>query len=339
MSETRPPLRQRVRAALTFRAKRPPHAFVLTRNRLVYVGRDPGAPRPAPGGTPTPLRVASRPLPPETLRPGPAGIALVAPEPFRRVVAALAADVGGRIASASLAIPDEFVRVVVVDLEDPEESPREAEEVLLWKFAKIFGEPTPGLRSAWQTAGAGPEGTRVLAMATLEETAAALEGGFAASGIRIGALESAAVAVSSLAGRLVSGGGFIVWADGDAATTVFLEAGRLRFLRTKATSDPEEALQEIRLAATFVGGAAAGEETGVDVTAACAAGPVGSPIVARFRAFRAERGGTDPAAITRAAIAPEAVVLSERPGAAATLAGVEDPAVLVALGAMAGGEP
>ena len=319
-----------------FRARRPPHAFVLTRNRLLYVGRDPAARGSSGVGSPLPVRVASRPLLPETFRLGPAGVPVVVLEPFRRTVAGLVADLGGRIPAASLAIPDEFVRVVVVDLEDPEGRQKETAEILAWKLAKAFGDPPPQLRTAWLTAGAGEEGTRVLAMATLEETAAALEAGFHAAGVRIGALESAAAAVSSLARRLVGGDGYVVWADGDAATTIFFERGSLRFLRTKATSDPEEALQEIRLAATFVGGSGEQDGEGVDVRAACAAGPVGSPIVSAFRAFRAERGGSDPVAITRAALAPNVVVLSERPGAEATLAGVEDPAVLVALGAIAG---
>ncbi len=335
MSDVRS-LRRLFRRTPTFRARRPPHAFVLTRNRLLYVGRDPAARRASGGAAPLPVRVASRPLPPEALRPGPGGVPLVALDPFRRTVAALVADLGGRVPAASLAVPDDFVRVVVFDGEDPEGSPKETAEVLGWKLAKVFGEPSPVLRTAWQTAGAGEEGTRVLAVATLEETAAALEAGFHAAGVRLGALESAAVAVSTLARRLVLGEGFVVWADGDAATTIFFERGSLRFLRTKATSDPEEALQEIRLAATFVGGGGEEDGQGVDVRLACAAGPVGSPIVSAFRAFRAERGGSDPVAITRAALAPNVVVLSERPGAAATLSGVEDPAVLVALGAMAG---
>jgi hypothetical protein len=336
LSERGPSLLTKLRYGIGLSAPRPPHAFVLTRNRLVYVGKDPTARKGRVSGEPFPVRVASRPLGPDAFRLGPGGVPVLT-ESFAKAVSTLVRDLGLRVKSAAVAIPDDFVRVVVVDLEDPERGWREAEEVLQWKFAKFFGEPAPQLRLAWRTAGPGTDGTRVVAMATLEETAVSIEDAFGAAGIRVGALESAALAVSSLAGRSVEGEGFVVWADGDAATTVFLEKGSLRFLRTKATSDPEEALQEIRLAATFVGGGTEGSDVKpADLQRACAAGPSGSPIIARFRAFRSELGGGDPLPISRAALAPEVLLVSEQSGAPSTLSGVEDPAVLVALGAMAG---
>jgi hypothetical protein len=257
------------------------------------------------------------------------------------VVSRLAVDIGTKISATSLCIPDDFVRVISVDVEAPEKNPKEVNEILNWKFAKMFGETPPPLRIAWQTAGPGMEGSvRVLGMATLEQTAASLEEAFQKAGIRVGAMESAAMAVSNLGQRtLPEGRGFIVWADGDAATTVFFREGRLRFLRTKATSDPDEALQEIRLAASFVATSDKDEvlDQPLDVIEPCAAGPLGSPIIARFRAFRAEQGGRDPQPITKSALFPATLLLSGRATTDATLAGVDDPALLVALGAMASG--
>ncbi len=318
---------------------RPPHAFVLTRNRLVYAGSRKQKKGTSGGEQAAPLMVVSRPLPSVALRSGPGGIPVVTAE-IEPVIGQLVADVGVKITAASLSIPDDFVRVVSVDVEAPEKNPKEVDEILAWKFGKAFGESSPpALRVAWQTAGQGSEGgIRVIGMATLEETARPLEEAFLKAGVRIGAFESAAISVATLGRRaLPSGRGFVIWADGDAATTVFLRDGRLRFLRTKATSDPDEALQEIRLAASFVSSTDGPEvlEQSLDVAEACAAGPIGSPIISRFRAFRAEHGGRDPQPITRAAFFPSTLLLSGASSTASTLAGVEDPAVLVALGAMA----
>lgn len=326
-------IRDALRSLVSLRTLRPPHAFVLTRNRLVYVGRRDGRGAPA-SGAETPVAILSRPLPEGALRPGPAGIP-VAGASLAPAVSALVVDQGAKLGAASLAIPDDFVRVLAVDVDDAEKG-TEVDEVLRWKFGKLFGEPSLALRIAWQAAGPGTDGVRVLAVATPEECASSYEDAFLKAGVRIGALESAALAVATLARRALAGDGFVVWADGDAATTVFFEKGALRFVRTKATSDPDEALQEIRLAASFVAPAGGGDGTALDVAGACAAGPVGSPIVARFRAFRAEEGGKDPAPISRAALAPSILLMPvAAAGAAPTLAGVEDPALLVGLGAMA----
>lgn len=328
----------RIRPARLLRSPRPPHAFVLTRRRLVYVLRRDDRRGAGPGR----LTVFGRALPEGTFREGPAGVPVAGPA-LADVVRELLAESGSRLAAASLAIPDELVRVLSVELEKSEQDPQEAEEIILWKFSKAFGDPALPLRISWQTV-PGPAGrARILAMATTEEAAASIEDAFAQSGVRIGALETASLCVAAVGKRAIGSEGFLVWADGDAATTVFLEGGALRFLRTKATSDPDEALQEIRLAASFVAAdrADGGEQPGnLDVDAPCAAGPPGSPIVERFRAFRAEHGGTDPAPVTRAALAPDVIVersVSREP-ATIVLPGQpgEDPAVLVALGAMAG---
>ncbi len=318
-----------------FRSPRPLHAYVLTRNRLVYVGARPGEKR-ASGPTGVPLVLLSRPLPADLYRTGPAGVP-IAGKALSGVVAELVAEMGGRAGSASLAVPDDFLRIVTVDIDDPDKDPKATEEILLWKLGKVFGEPLPALRFDWLTAGPGAEGlVRVVALATLEEAAESFESAFHDAGIRIGALEPCALAVATLASRALPPDSFVVWADGGVATTVFLKGGELRFLRTKATDDPDEALQEIRLAASFVSGEGREPATPLDVEGACAAGPVGSPIVDRFRAFRAENGATDPKPISRGALVPEALILPGLTRAAATLAGAEDPAAVVALGLMAG---
>lgn len=318
-----------------FRSPRPPFAFVLTRNRLVFVGKQKRSGRSVSPGAPEPLALASRPLPPGYFRPGPGGVPLPG-EGLTELVTSLVSATQLKVGAASLAVPDDFVRILTVDLEEAGDGKKEVEDVLLWKFGKLFGEPAPPLRMVWQSVGKTGGLERVVALATLEETAATLEAAFARAGVRLGAIESAALCVASLARKAIPPDGFVVWADGDTATTVFLRSGKLRFVRTKETSDPEEALQEIRLAASFVAADFPTSGSGpLDVEGPCAAGPVGSPIVQAFQKFREEAGGSFPARISRAALAPSLLPLSGLPTTSATLAGAEDPALLVALGAMA----
>jgi hypothetical protein len=237
------------------------------------------------------------------------------------------------VGSASLVVPDDFVRVLTVDAEDAERRPREVEEILAWKFGKTFGEPVPDLRLSWQPAGPGAGGTRILALAIPEEAAASWEAPFEKAGVRIGAIETASLAVSTLAVRAL-GTGFLVWAEGPSATTLFFKGGALRFLRTKETADAEEALQEIRLAASYVAAEASPPGAGNGIPAAltgpCGAGPSGSPVVEAFRAFQAQEGGTAPTALSLSALLPGTKVAGATPA--------DEGALVAALGSMAGGE-
>lgn len=306
-----------------WRSPRPPHAFVLTRERLVYVGPQDAAKKAALGAA-LALRVVARPLPADTFSVG-AGDVPVAGPALGGALQRLLAEVAVKVTSASLVVPDGFVKLLAADVDDPEAHPRETEEVLAWKFGRTFGESASALRLSWQSVGPGSEGTRVLALAVPESAAASWEAPFERAGIRIGALETGAFAVSALATPAAAGDSFLVWADGATATAIFFSNGALRFARVRpAEVDAAETLHEIRLAASYLGaGGTAGE-----LAAPCAAGPPGAPIVEALEAFRRERGlaGTSPLAL--AALVPSASVV---PAASAS-----DPATLMGLGALAG---
>ncbi len=80
-------------------------------------------------------------------------------------------------------------------------------------------------------------------------------------------------------------------------STVFLEKGAVRFLRTReAAADPEQALQEIRLAAAFVGGPSA-DGSGLDLTGEVVVVPEWAPASIRFREFLLENGGKEPVSL------------------------------------------
>ena len=303
--------------------KRPSHAFVLSRARLTYVG--PESPGRAASGTPPAVRSVSSPLPPDAFAEGPAG-APVAGASWAGAVARLLAEAAVRTPAASLVVPDDFIRVLVVDVDDAERHAKEVEEILTWKFGRTFGEPAPPLRLSWRPAGAGAAGTRVLALAAPEEAAASWEAPFERAGIRIGAVETETLAVSSLGVLALGGDGLVVWSRGETSTAAHFEKGNLRFLRVRRAESGEAALAEFRATASFVAGDGAGDE----IPAAripCAAGPAGAPAVSALVAFREEAGGVPVIPLSLATLLPGTRVASGRAEAAELLA---------ALGAMAG---
>ncbi|HSB63994.1 MAG TPA: hypothetical protein VLJ18_07505 [Thermoanaerobaculia bacterium] len=310
-----------------WRSRRPPHAFVLTRDRLVYVGPADGARRSALSVAPA-FRVVSRPVPPDTFAPGEDGSPLAGPA-LSGALQRLLAEAGAKIPAASLVVPDGWVKLLVIDAVQPESHAREVDDMLRWKFGRAFGEPAGELRLSWQPAGAGTDGTRVLALAAAEQAASSWEAPFEKAGIRIGALETAAFAVSSLGARTI-GDGFLVWTDDDTATTLVFTGSQLRFARTRPYAEASEAVQDVRHAVAFGMPDRPPEAPPADVAGKCAAGPPESRVLEDLRAFRAAAGASEPDLLTLSRLAPGATVT---PSAAA-----QDPATLAALGALAGGD-
>lgn len=310
----------------------PPHAFVLTRDRLVYValGDAARASQPSLGG----VKVRSAALPPGAFREGPGEVGIAGPGFFGALGQVLERDAKSGVSTASLSVPDAFVRVVAVDVEPgSERNAREVEEVLQWKLDRTFGDGAPALRISWQAAGPAPgSGTRILGIGTPEEAAASWEGAFAARGIRIGMIAPEVLAVAPLAKRALGGKGLFVWAHGGTVSTAFFGDGELRFLRSKPEDpDLDEAVQEIRLSASFVAaaGAVAGAAPGATAGAGADADGAGaavvggsSPVVTRFGEFRKESGASEPIALRD--------VLAAR----GLASGLGDPAVLAGIGLM-----
>lgn len=306
-----------------WRSPRPPHAFVLGRDRLVYVGPQEPAKKAVLGAAPA-LRVALRTLPEDAFTPGPGDVPVAGPA-VAGALQRLLAEVAVKIQAASLVVPDGFVKLLAVDVEDADRNHRETDEMIAWKFGRAFGEPAPPLRLSWYPAGPGATGTRILALAAPESAAASWEAPFEKAGIRIGALETGAFAVSALAKPAPSGDSFLVWADGDTATAVFFADGALRFARTRPVfGDAEGALHEIRLSAAYLHAGDGGD----DLAAPCTAGPEGATVVEALAAFRRTRGFDAPAPLALSTLVPGASV--------APAASASDPAILMGLGALAG---
>ncbi len=330
-----------LKSLFSLRTSRPQNAFVLSRERLVFLTSGLPANKDASekavrSEAARRFAVASRRLPPEALRFG-AGDAPFATPAFGSVLTALLAEVGIKVPSASLVVPDSFVRTVVVDVENAAAQPKETDEILKWKFGKLFGESVE-LRIAWQEAG----GDRVVAIAAPEGPVASWEAAFAEAGIRIGVVEPASLAAAGLGKRLVSGNGLVVWAeresglDEESVSTIFFKDGALRFLRTKAALDAEDAVQEIRAAASFVEAASGSSDaSSLELLGPCAAGPDDSPTVRRFREFRLENGGPLPVSLASAIPLDSMTPLASMSGASGARLSL-DTGVLAAFSALSG---
>lgn len=315
-----PSVLSRVRASRLFRSGRPRQAFVLSRNRLVWVGES-GKKAPAA------LRGAARPLPEGTFQPGPGGISVAGPL-LAKAVSALLLGAGSKPGAASLVIPDAFVRATLLELPNSSLSEREVEEMASWKIARTLGDPPPEVRVAFQPVGVSGAGlARVLAVATPVAAADSWEDAFQAAGVRLGAVESAALAAWWVARHAVGPDGFYVWTDEESATSVFLRGGQLRFLRSRPMVDTDESLHELRLSASFASGDA-GEDPvpASELAGVCAAGPSGSSLAAGLADRRRGAGAPLPAELSCRSLFPEVAVEG--------LDG-EDPAVFLALSAMA----
>jgi hypothetical protein len=314
------------RLAASFGRIVPPHAFAVTRDRLVYVSAE----KPARGAEASlgAMKVRSAVLPPGSFRDGPGGVGIAGPGLADALGQVLAHGGKPEMTAASLSVPDAFVKVVAIDVEPgSERNDREVEEILQWKLSRTFGDVPPPLRISWQAAGPAPGGgTRILGLGTLEEAAASWEGAFAARGIRIGMILPEVLAVAPLARKALGGSGLFVWAGGGTLSTASFEGGDLRLLRTRPQDpDPSEAVQEIRLFASFAAEAAGAGASGGEGGAAVA-GPESSPVVGRLAEFRKESGGS-PLLDLRGVVAARGLQ-----------AGLGDPAVLAGIGLMTGEE-
>ncbi|HEX7528430.1 MAG TPA: hypothetical protein VF425_04920, partial [Thermoanaerobaculia bacterium] len=104
-------------SATFWRSPRPPHAFVLTSDRLVYVGPAGPARRAALSAAPA-FRVLTRSLPAETFTPGSDGSPHAGPA-LAGALQRLLAEAGAKIPAASLVVPDGWVKLLVIDADEP----------------------------------------------------------------------------------------------------------------------------------------------------------------------------------------------------------------------------
>ncbi len=127
--------------------------------------------------------------------PGPWGAALPTREAIAEAVKAARALAGGRLSRASVIFPDAWTKILAVELDTIPDQSDAVREMVLWKLKKLLpGQPTD-LSIVYSPMPELTDEKRVLVAATPRETVEAIERVFEESGVRIGYLAPAGLAL------------------------------------------------------------------------------------------------------------------------------------------------
>ncbi len=219
-------------AGLLFRTPSPPHAFAVFFDRLAY-GRLSRA-------RDALLHVAAAPLPAPWYQLGPVGVLQVERAGLESGLRTLLAGLDRVPRSASLTLPDAWVRALVVDAGPLPRHRDDAEEQLRWRLKKLLPCRPEDVRLDYCQVG---DNGRQLVLLALEKPLATVEDVFAGAGVRLGRVEPLVLAVAALApGR---GPGAVVTVDGRSLGIAVVSGGRLVLLREKVLPQSEARAQAL----------------------------------------------------------------------------------------------
>lgn len=160
----------------------------------------------------------------------------------------------GKIERASLLLPDSWFRINLIDVPALPDRKSEADEVVRWSLKKSTPIRPEEFRVAYQTVGQSDAGIKVLVVAALEKTLAAMEGSFAAAGIDPVLIEPAGMNIwNSIAVRegAAADNQIFFYVRNREFTTAVFRGGAPLFFRSRIMGDERSLLQEIRLSASY----------------------------------------------------------------------------------------
>ncbi len=161
----------------------PPHVVGLDESRLVFVSLDADGEE-----APSCRELAVEQLPESCFQAGPFGGTVRDLEGLGRALDALLARLTSPLAEASLVVPDDWVRLAIVETDAWPRGRDERDEIVRFKLKRSVPFRVSELRVAFETLPAvgGGDGTRLLVGFGVEAALAQLEDLFAGRGIRIG---------------------------------------------------------------------------------------------------------------------------------------------------------
>ena len=175
--------------------------------------------------------------------PGPSGSSLPTREAIAEAVKAARALAGGRLARASVVFPDAWTRIMAVELDAFPDQSEAGREMILWKLKKLLpGHPTD-LSIVYRPMPELAEEKRVLIAATPRETVEAIERAFDESGVRIGYLAPAGLALfEGLASTLAAAasGDFALLHRTGNAMSFFIARGTAPIFYRQRPAETEE---------------------------------------------------------------------------------------------------
>lgn len=206
--------------ARLLRSPLPPHVFAAAHNRLAY-GR-------LAGPRDRLLRVAVVPLASPWYQLGPIGVLQVERAGLEAALRTLLGGLDKFPRHASLALPDAWMRSLVVDAGALPRQREDAEEQLRWRLKKLLPCRPEDVRLDWLQVG---DNGRQLVLLALEKPLAAVEEVYAGAGVRLGRIQPMVLAVAPLVPPRATG--VVVAVEERSLGIAVLTHGRLVLLREK----------------------------------------------------------------------------------------------------------
>ncbi len=237
----------------------PPHAFALTSGELTY-----GSFHPSDGGYVFEA-IETTPLDPEVFTDGLLGGPLRDPQAFRRLVADFVAALAGPPESASLVLPDTWLRLIFLELAELPRKASEREEILRWSLKRLVPFRVEDLRIDPLPVTPFPaqeEPLRLLLGFAIELLVSQIEEAFSAAGVELGRIVNATQATLAGLEHAVSPRDLaaLVMVQDDAYTLSYFRAGEPLVYRYKAYGDQDGSARaaggavrrDLRMTASFV---------------------------------------------------------------------------------------
>lgn len=188
---------------------------------------------------------------------GPSGASLPTREAIAEAVKAARALSGGHLARASVVFPDAWARILPVELETMPDQSDAGRDVVLWKLKKLLpGHPTD-LAIVYEPMPELTDEKRVLVAAVPKETVEGIEHAFEESGVRVGYLAPASLALFEGLSRALSdaaAGDFALLHRTPGALSFFIARGTTPIFyrqRPSQTDDPQDHDREARLSLSY----------------------------------------------------------------------------------------
>jgi len=202
---------------------------------------------------PTILSARTYTLGPDTFKAGQVTPALTNPEALKTTIERVKRE-QGKLTDVCVLLPDPWFRINLVEVPDLPDKKADGDEVIRWTLKKTLPIRPEELRIAYQSVGRGESGVRVLVVAALEKTMAAIEATLSAAGLNVVMIEPAglnlwnrvAAEQEASANRL-----FFYLREHDFTTAAFQGADPL-FIRSRSIADDQSLQQAIRLSASYM---------------------------------------------------------------------------------------
>ncbi len=188
---------------------------------------------------------------------GPSGATLPTREAIAEAVKAARALSGGRMARASVVFPDAWCRILPVELETMPDQSEAGREMVLWKLKKLLPGHSTDLSIVYEPMPELNDEKRVLVAAVPKATVEGIEHAFEESGVRVGYLAPASLALFQGLSRALSdaaAGDFALLHRTAGAMSFFIARGTTPIFyrqRPSETDDPQDHDREARLSLSY----------------------------------------------------------------------------------------